>query len=116
MVVCRLRRNCEFHLHENSSKKSSGSKSPSNGDSSTSALAEEGLQHKGVFKEGMAADGSYKDCISSDNSQSVEHIDSECESDHKSASEVFKDGSSIPQKVYLCFALKLFPRFWLAKF
>lgn len=87
MFVCRLRRNCEFHFHDTPRKESRHS---SPGDISTSALAE-GLQHKGI-------DGSYKDCISSANSHSVGHINSECESDHKPANEIFQDGFSSRQK------------------
>lgn len=114
MVVCRLRRNGEFHCHDTLRKESRRS-SPGDistsaprkesrhslpGDSSTSALAE-GLQHKGV-------DGSYKDCSSSANSHSVEHINSECESDHKPANEIFQGGCSSPQKViFLFFILRL---------
>lgn len=79
MVVCRLRKNSEFHINDNAKRNSDnqdGHATPLSGG------AQSGMQDGAVFGDGFA-----KETSSSYNSHSVEQADCESNSDDKNNDE-----------------------------
>ncbi|XP_041991206.1 NAC domain-containing protein 40-like isoform X1 [Salvia splendens] len=82
MVVCRLRRNKEFHLNENQGSNEGGSTAVDN-----SAPSLSGVDQSPLVDGAKTADSCSKDCSSSLNSHSVEHLDTGSESEEKVTNE-----------------------------
>ncbi|KAK4440580.1 hypothetical protein Salat_0392900 [Sesamum alatum] len=97
MVVCRLRKNSEFHLNDNLKKNSIKKDLPAVNNSMTGLSCGE----QSVMVDGAKpVDSCSKDCSSSYNSHSVEQVDTGAESDDKQPSEFSQDGCSRLNKDY----------------
>ncbi|KAL1557592.1 NAC domain-containing protein 40-like isoform X2 [Salvia divinorum] len=78
MVVCRLRRNREFHLNDNQGSDEGGSLAVDN-----SAPSLSGVEQSALVDGAKTAGSCSKDCSSSLNSHSVEQLDTGSESEEK---------------------------------
>ncbi|KAL0417568.1 UNVERIFIED_CONTAM: NAC domain-containing protein 40 [Sesamum radiatum] len=94
MVVCRLRKNSEFHLNDNL-KKNSIKDLPAVNNSMTGLSCGE---QSGMVDGAKPVDSCSKDCTSSYNSHSVEQVDTGAESDDKQPSDFSQDGCSSLKK------------------
>lgn len=103
LVVCRLRKNSDFHLNDtlNPASRSRKRLSAMNNNSSSSEV---GINQTGVSEGALgisegdrAAECSSKRCISSNDSHSIEQIESATESNAKLSNEVSKPGCSSHQ-------------------
>ncbi|KAK6141697.1 hypothetical protein DH2020_024560 [Rehmannia glutinosa] len=92
MVVCRLRKNREFHLNDNPRRNSHGERDSSVVNNSATAFS--GGEQSGMVDGTKVADNCSKECSSSYNSHSVEQIDTGSESDDKVANEFSQHESS----------------------
>ncbi|KAL3530347.1 hypothetical protein ACH5RR_009669 [Cinchona calisaya] len=81
MVVCRLRKNSDFHLDDTPGKKSLEQRDPS--DVNNTATASSEIEQTGASDGTMAAECSSKECSSNYNSQSIDQIESGFESDNR---------------------------------
>lgn len=103
MVVCRLRKNREFHLNDNPTSDSLGESGFLAIDNSTPALSgvEFGLADGAANTAGSCS----KDCSSSHNSPSVEQLDTGSESEDKvtNGPEDGLDEVGIDVYTYICF-------------
>lgn len=93
MVVCRLRKNREFQLNDDSTRDSLGEKGFLAVDNSTPALS--GVEQSGLVNGAKTASSCSKDCSSSHNSHSVEQVDMGSESDEKVTNESFNHASNL---------------------
>ena len=90
MVVCRLRRNKEFHLNENQGSDEGGSTAVDN-----SAPSLSGVDQSPLVDGAKTAGSCSKDCSSSLNSHSVEQLDTGSESEEKVTNESSHPVSSL---------------------
>ncbi|KAL2511054.1 NAC domain-containing protein 40 [Abeliophyllum distichum] len=81
MVVCRLRKNSEFHINDNPGRSSLVQSDLSAINNSTTALS--GVEQSGMVEGTKVGDNCSRECGSSHNSLSVEQIDSGSGSDEK---------------------------------
>ncbi|KAL6537898.1 hypothetical protein OROHE_012185 [Orobanche hederae] len=86
MVVCRLRKNKEFNLNDHMRRNCRGSSIVNN---STTAFSGGGRRRSSMLEGTNVVDSGSKECISSDNSHTVEQIDTGSESDCKVATNDF---------------------------
>lgn len=93
MVVCRLRKNREFQLNDDSTRDSLGEKGFLAVDNSTPALS--GVEQSGLVNGAKTASSCSKDCSSSHNSHSVEQVDMGSESDGKVTNESSNHASNL---------------------
>lgn len=96
MVVCRIRKNSEFHLNDNTNRASSSQRPLSTMPNSNCAVSEAGTD-----QAEKAVECCSKKCSSSYDSYSIEQIDSASESNQKLTSEVTQPECSGHQKVSL---------------
>ncbi|KAL3518595.1 hypothetical protein ACH5RR_021184 [Cinchona calisaya] len=96
MVVCRLRKNSDFHLDNTQRKKSQERRNPST--VNNNANSSSGIEQNGVSDGAVVADCRSKECSSSYNSPSVEQIESGFEYDDKVPDELSPHASSSHQK------------------
>lgn len=90
MVVCRLRKNREFHLNDNLGSEEGGFLAVDN-----SAPSLSGVEQSGLVDGAKTAGSCSKDCSSSHNSQSVEQLDMDSESEEKVTNESSNPVSSL---------------------
>lgn len=96
MVVCRLRKNREFHLNDSTRRNFSGERDLSIAHNSTPTLS--GADHSAGAKTAGSCSKDGTAC-SSYNSHSVEQRDTGSESDDKVTNECSQDGYLSPKKV-----------------
>lgn len=96
MVVCRLRKNSEFHLDDSPRRKPQESRHPSAADNN--AIASSGIEQTDASEGAMVADCWSKECSSSNNSHSIEQIESGFECDDKVPNVLSPYASSSHQK------------------
>ncbi|XP_071931515.1 NAC domain-containing protein 60-like [Coffea arabica] len=96
MVVCRLRKNTEFHLDDSPRRKPQEGRHPSA--ANNNAAASSGIEQTDASEGALLGDCWSKECSSSNNSHSTDQIESGFECDDKVPNELSPYASSSHQK------------------
>ncbi|CDP06871.1 unnamed protein product [Coffea canephora] len=96
MVVCRLRKNIEFHLDDSPRRKPQEGRHPSAANNNATASCE--IEQTDVSEGAMLGDCWSKECSSNNNSLSTEQIESGFECDDKAPNELSPYAPSSHQK------------------
>ncbi|OMP01504.1 No apical meristem (NAM) protein [Corchorus capsularis] len=98
LVVCRLRKNCEFRPNNTSNRAPRNQREISTMHDSNHATSDGGTDQTGMSEGDKAAEIYSKKTTSSYDSHSIEQIDSASESEQKLSNEIGPTVSSTPQK------------------
>ncbi|KAL2536396.1 NAC domain-containing protein 60-like [Forsythia ovata] len=102
MVVCRLRKNSEFHINDNPGSSSLVQSDLSAINNSTTALS--GVEQSGMVEGTKVGDNCSRECSSSNNSLFVEQIDSGSGSDEKDQHNSSSNEKDCVDEVEDCYA------------